>query len=55
MLGSLVSSVEIAQVVTPLVLLILMIFGGLFVNLDRVPVVLRWIQWLSFISYTYKV
>jgi hypothetical protein len=55
LLGSAVPSIEVGQVITPLVLIIYMIFGGLFVNLDKVPVFLRWIQWISFISFTNKV
>jgi ABC-type multidrug transport system permease subunit len=55
MLGSSVPSIEVGQIITPLVLIVYMIFGGLFVNLDKVPEVFRWIQWISFISYTNKV
>ena len=49
-----VPTVTIGQIVAPLVILIFFIFGGLFVNLDKVPVVFRWIQWLSWISYSNK-
>jgi hypothetical protein len=55
MIGASVPTIDVGQIVTPLVLVIFLVFGGLFVNLDRVPVVLRWVQWISFISYTNKV
>jgi hypothetical protein len=37
-----------------MITLIFMLFGGLFVNLDSIPIFLRWIQWISLITYTYK-
>lgn len=39
---------------TPMITLIFMLFGGLFVNLESIPLFLRWIQWTSLITYTYK-
>lgn len=49
-----VPTAAVGQIVAPLCLVILFIFGGLFVNLDQVPHVFRWIQWISFISYSNK-
>lgn len=31
-----------------------MLFSGLLANLSSITVALRWIQWVSFLSYTYK-
>jgi ABC-2 type transporter len=36
MIGSAVPNVQVGQIVAPLFLVILLIFGGLFVNLDKV-------------------
>jgi hypothetical protein len=52
--GSTVPSARVGQVIAPLVIVILLIFGGQFVNLESVPPSLRWIQYISFISYSNK-
>jgi ABC-type multidrug transport system permease subunit len=54
MIGAAVPNATVGQIVTPMAMLIFLLFGGLFVNLDGIPEVLRWIQWLSLISYSYK-
>ncbi|KAI8905004.1 P-loop containing nucleoside triphosphate hydrolase protein [Gorgonomyces haynaldii] len=53
-IGASVPNVTIGQILGPLILVIFLIFGGLFVNLDKVPEVFRWIQWISFITYSNK-
>eukprot|EP00842_Homolaphlyctis_polyrhiza_P001061 jgi/Hompol1/1956/HPOL_000592-RA len=54
MIGAGVPNVKLGQILTPLCLVILMLFGGQLVNLDKIPSVLRWIQWISPISYSNK-
>ncbi|KAJ3269080.1 hypothetical protein HDV01_001888 [Terramyces sp. JEL0728] len=54
MIGSAVPSATVGQIVTPLVLIIFVLFSGLLLNLDTAPVFLRWIQWISFLTYTMK-
>ncbi|KAI8900282.1 P-loop containing nucleoside triphosphate hydrolase protein [Globomyces pollinis-pini] len=54
LISSAVPSTSVGQLVGPLVLILMMLFGGLLVNLDDLPVFLRWIQWISLISYSYK-
>jgi hypothetical protein len=44
----------VGQIVAPLIIVIFFLFGGLFVNLEKVPEVFRWIQWISTISYSNK-
>ena len=53
-IGSIVPSARVGQAVAPLITVILLIFGGQFVNLDNIPPSLRWIQYISFISYSNK-
>jgi hypothetical protein len=53
-IGSFVPSARVGQVIAPLVVVIFLIFGGQFVNLDNVPNSLKWIQYLSFIAYSNK-
>lgn len=54
MIGSFVPSARVGRIIAPLVVVIFLIFGGQFLNLDNVPVSLRWIQYISFISYSNK-
>ncbi|KAJ3252659.1 hypothetical protein HK103_001362 [Boothiomyces macroporosus] len=54
MIGSAVPSATVGQIVTPLVLIVFVLFSGLLLNLDTAPVFLRWIQWISFLTYTMK-
>ncbi|KAI8917028.1 ABC-2 type transporter-domain-containing protein [Powellomyces hirtus] len=53
LIGSSVPNVQMAQVFGPLIVVMFIIFGGNFANQDSIPAVLRWIQWLSLIRYTY--
>ena len=54
MIGSIAPTQEIGQLITPLIIIVFMLFSGLLINLDSITVVLRWIQWISFITYSYK-
>ncbi|KAJ1978770.1 hypothetical protein H4R34_003081 [Dimargaris verticillata] len=47
-------NLQVTMVVTPLIILPLMIFGGLFVNSGSAPVYLGWIQWISPIKYGFS-
>lgn len=55
LIGASVPTATVGQIVMPLIIIVFMLFGGLLINLDSITVVLRWIQWVSLISYTYKV
>ncbi|KAJ3101117.1 ATP-binding cassette sub- G member 2 [Phlyctochytrium planicorne] len=54
MIGSGIKNVRVGQIVGPLIIVLFLIFGGNFLNLDSVPVVFKWIQWVSLITYTNK-
>lgn len=47
--------VSVALALSILFLLPVLVFGGVFVNLQTVPVFLRWFQWVSPIRYGYDV
>lgn len=47
-------SPAVANIVTPIVLSLLLLFGGLFVNLANVPVYFRWIEYVNYVKYTYE-
>jgi hypothetical protein len=55
LIGAAVPNVAVGQIVMPLIIIVFMLFGGLLINLDSITIVLRWVQWISLISYTYKV
>lgn len=46
-------ALEIALALVPVMILPLMMFSGLFVNLDDVPAWIRWFKWVSPIKYGY--
>lgn len=54
MIGSAVPNATVGQIVAPLVIIIFFLFGGLLVNLENLPAFLRWIQWVSPITYCNK-
>ena len=47
-------NVQIAQVIGPTILIVFIIYGGNFANPNDIPGYLRWITWISSISYAYK-
>ncbi|TPX40845.1 hypothetical protein SeMB42_g05847, partial [Synchytrium endobioticum] len=47
-------SLPVALAATPVILMPLMLFSGLFANLDTIPVWLRWIQYISPIKYGFE-
>ena len=53
-IGSFVPSARVGQIIAPLIVVVFLIFGGQFVNLDNAPESLKWIQYISFISYSNK-
>ena len=53
-IGAISPNAQAGQVLTPVILVVFMLFSGLLVNLDTITPALRWIQWASLISYTYK-
>ncbi|KAJ3336599.1 hypothetical protein HDU91_001727, partial [Kappamyces sp. JEL0680] len=54
LIGAAVPNVTVGQIVTPMIMIVMMLFGGLLLNLDSIPVFIRWLQYLSLIAYTYK-
>lgn len=49
-----VPSVEIGQIIGPLLIVVFLIFGGNLANANAVTWILRWIQYTSLIFYTYQ-
>lgn len=53
-IGASVPSVEIGQIIGPLLIVVFLIFGGNLANANAVTWILRWIQYTSLIFYTYQ-
>ena len=55
MIGSAVPSPELGQIVAPMIAILMIIFGGLVSNLDKLGSWIKWAQYLSPISNTVKI
>lgn len=51
LLAAVVSDTGIAILISSVINLFQMAFAGFFINLSRIPAVLRWLQWLSPLKY----
>jgi len=52
--SALVPTVEAANAAGPPVVIIALLFGGFFINLDSLPIVANWIPYLSFLKWTFE-
>lgn len=46
-------TLEVAQILAPLIAVVFIIFGGSFVSTATIPVWIGWLQWISTIRYSY--
>ncbi|KAI9003965.1 P-loop containing nucleoside triphosphate hydrolase protein [Hyaloraphidium curvatum] len=46
-------SLEVAQIIAPMLAVVFIIFGGSFVNADTIPAWIGWLQWISILRYGY--
>ncbi|GJP34882.1 hypothetical protein CLOM_g19364 [Closterium sp. NIES-68] len=51
LIGSLAPTPELALALAPLFMVVLILFGGLLVNLDSIPVWIRWVRYISPIQW----
>ncbi|KAL9648047.1 hypothetical protein ABK040_012101 [Willaertia magna] len=54
LLAVLAPTLDVASAVAPLLLTVLMLFGGLYMNVDNIPPYFIWIYWLSIFHYGYE-
>ncbi|KAF8922765.1 hypothetical protein BGZ58_003813, partial [Dissophora ornata] len=54
MIGIMFEEVGVANLMSSLVMLFSMLFGGLFLNKDSIPTNLAWLQKLSFFNYAFE-
>eukprot|EP01134_Creolimax_fragrantissima_P007093 CFRG7093T1 len=50
-----IQSRQIAGITQKLIFTAMMIFGGLFININTIPAWLRWLQWLSLFRYSMEI
>lgn len=50
-LGALASSMETANLLATLIIVVLMLFDGFYINLNNIPEWCRWVHYLSFMHY----
>ncbi|KAF0973210.1 hypothetical protein FDP41_008417 [Naegleria fowleri] len=53
-LAVLAPSMEFATAIAPVLLTVLMLFGGLYMNVDNIPPYFIWIYWLSIFHFGYE-
>ncbi|KAI8053515.1 hypothetical protein BDF22DRAFT_685095 [Syncephalis plumigaleata] len=54
LLGVLFKDISIANLLSSLMMLFSMLFGGLLLNKDSIPLYLRWLKHLSFFNYAFE-
>ena len=54
LISALLPSVEAAPQLAPLVVILMLIFSGYFLNLSDIPDWIGWIKWISFIRYAFE-
>lgn len=55
MISSAVSKFMYAQIVAPIFLYIIILYGGLYINVDHINKVLKYIQYGNFLRYTFEI
>jgi ABC-2 type transporter len=53
-IGASIKDIHMLRIVTPMVLVISIIYGGNIASSDTIPVALSWLQYLSMIKYAYS-
>lgn len=48
-------SLDIANVISPMLLGMILLCGGLLINVDNIPIWFRWTSWVDFVRYGYQI
>merc|ERR1712137_1054478 len=54
-IGAFSPNVIIAQIFSPLITVLLMLFGGFYVNTDNIPPYYTWLFYVSFFNYGFEI
>eukprot|EP00808_Paulinella_micropora_P019942 g58890.t1 len=49
-----VTRLEVATAVTPVIIILFMLFAGFYVNVGTLSVVFEWVKWISYIQWSYR-
>ncbi|MES1919716.1 hypothetical protein MHBO_001498 [Bonamia ostreae] len=55
LIGTTFSKIQYSQIISPIILYILILFGGLYINLNNINDVLKSIQYIDFVRYAYQI
>jgi ABC-type multidrug transport system ATPase subunit/ABC-type multidrug transport system permease subunit len=53
-ISALAPNVTVAGILAPLIIVLFMLGGGFYQNLDKLPVFISWLQYISFIRYAFE-
>ena len=51
MISAITPNVTAANILAPMFLIIMMLFGGYYINLANIPIYFVWLQYISFMKY----
>lgn len=49
-----VPTVEIGTTLGPIVVIVLLLFGGFYINLSSLPIVANWVPYINYLKYTFE-
>lgn len=52
--GGLAPNVETANAIAPIIVVLMILFGGFYINVESLPVWLRWVEYLSLMQWSFK-
>jgi ABC-type multidrug transport system permease subunit len=55
LIGAISPDIAIANIITPIILILFVLVGGLYSNTGTIPPELSWIQYISFVYYAYNI
>jgi hypothetical protein len=44
----------IATIISPIITVLFLMFGGFYINIDNIPIYYKWIYYISFFRYSYE-
>eukprot|EP00050_Salpingoeca_kvevrii_P011111 m.12819 g.12819 ORF g.12819 m.12819 type:complete len:185 (+) comp3261_c0_seq2:1468-2022(+) len=53
-ISAMTPNIEVAGLIAPITLILMMLFGGFYINVESIPDWLIWLESISFIKYAYQ-
>jgi len=54
LIGTLSPNMVIATIISPIITVLFLMFGGFYINIDNIPIYYKWIYYISFFRYSYE-